>query len=146
VTVPDVVGLDTNCLVYFLEHSDPGRAAYLETHVFEPMSRGAVKGVTSSLTLAELLVPMYRAHAPGDAAAFRAGPEALDGLSMLPVTDDVADLSAEIRGQTGLKLADAVQVATARLAGASALLTNDRRLDRPGVGIAVVVLDDVLDV
>jgi predicted nucleic acid-binding protein len=144
VTIPDVLGLDTNCFVYFLERSDPKRAGYLEQQVFVPMSEGRKRAVTSTLSFGELLVPMYRAGEPGDAAAFRAGIEALHGLTILAVTADVADLSAEIRGGTGLKLVDAVQIATARVAGASALLTNDRRIDRPGVGIDVLVLDDLL--
>ena len=52
--------------------------------------------------------------------------------------------AARIRATTGLKLPDAVSIAAAKMAGAEAYVTNDRRQQRDGTGISVLVLDDLV--
>lgn len=78
-----------------------------------------------------------------EVAEARAALEAPPGLGILPVSADIAQEAARIRAATGVRLPDAVQLASAIAAGADAFLTNDRRLQRPGTGIEVMVLDDL---
>lgn len=49
---------------------------------------------------------------------------------MVPLDADIAESAARLRAALGLKLADAVQVASAVAVGADALVTHDRDLRR----------------
>jgi predicted nucleic acid-binding protein len=64
------------------------------------------------------------------------------GLTLVPLTMAVAEDAAWLRGQGGLDLADAIHVGSARAAGATALITNDRRI-RARADLDVFYLDDL---
>jgi predicted nucleic acid-binding protein len=49
-------------------------------------------------------------------------------LSVVPVTDDIAERAAFLRASQNLKTPDALQLATALLSGANFFLTNDQSL------------------
>lgn len=98
--------------------------------------------MTPALCLAELLVRPHQAGS-GRAAAVRRAVESLPGSSVAALDAAVADLAAEVRATTGLRLADAVVLATARHAGAR-LLTNDVDLVA-AAGSRGLLLDDLLD-
>jgi predicted nucleic acid-binding protein len=61
----------------------------------------------------------------------------------VPATVEIAVEAGFVRGRTGLTLADALHVATARIAGASVLVTNDRRV-RSLPRLEVVQLADLV--
>lgn len=64
------------------------------------------------------------------------------GLDLVPLSAAIAEDAAWLRGRAGMAVADAVHLATARAAGATAFVTNDRRIrSRPGVD--VLYLDDL---
>ena len=90
-------------------------------------------------------------HAPGGAhaSAYAKGhctggevpkaPASTRGITALPLTDTLAELAAQTHASTGLRTLDAIQLATAKAAGAAAFLTNDARLDRlPGLKTLVL--------
>ncbi len=141
--LPKRLALDTNCFIYFFDGTDR-RSQFLESTVFSRMSAGQMSGVTSTVTLAELLSRPYRDGLVDRARELRAAVSALPGLELVDLSAEVADRAARLRGVTGLTLPDAVQVATGILAGAEALLTNDRQLQRAADALPVIVLDDVL--
>jgi predicted nucleic acid-binding protein len=60
------------------------------------------------------------------------------------VDADVTREATRIRSETGMRLPDAIHVATAIVAGADAFLTNDARLNHPRAGLPVLVLDDLI--
>ena len=64
------------------------------------------------------------------------------GITLVPLTANIAEDAAWLRGQGGLDLADAIHVAGARAAGATALITNDRRI-RSRSSLDVFYLDDL---
>jgi predicted nucleic acid-binding protein len=64
------------------------------------------------------------------------------GLRIEPLSAEIAVDAAIIRGSRRIVLADAIHLATARAAGATAFVTNDRRL-RGSVKLEVVYLDDL---
>ncbi len=63
----------------------------------------------------------------------------------MPLDADLARETALVRAVTGLRTPDAVQVATARLSGADAIVTNDRRWAGQVKEPALVMLDDYVE-
>lgn len=136
-----VVGLDSAPLIYFVE-AHPLYRPHLRP-LFEAIELGDIQAVTSSITLTEVLIhPLRQAnkfltmqysdillHSPN--------------LATRSVTSEIATLAAKIRATHGMKMPDAIQLATAQDANAAAFLTNDRGLSsHPGMN--VLVLDDIL--
>jgi len=142
--LPGVIGIDTNCFIYFLDDHRGPRAGWLEAHVFEPLVAHRRRAVTSTLSISELLVRPYAEKRPDRAAALRHALESLPGLSILAVTAEIADVAARLRSGSGLRLPDAIQLATARAGGAEAFLTNDRSLAGADPPLPVLVLDDLV--
>ena len=143
--LPEVIALDTNCFIYFFEGTSHRRADFLADHVFGPLAAGRCRAVTSTVTMAELLSRPYQQGRHEQAKELRAAVEAMPNLAVLPVDLDVADRAARVRGDTGLRLPNALQVATAVAGGAGALVTNDRDVVRASaVGMPVLVLDDLV--
>ncbi len=136
--LPEVLGLDTNCLIYLLEGQSPRRQALME-RVMSPRRRSIV----STLAVAELLVARFRLTAE-HAAEARAAIEGLPGIDIVAVGLEVASRAAAIRAATGLKLPDAVHLATALELGAAGFLTNDAALARVTAVIPVFRVDDLL--
>jgi len=64
-------------------------------------------------------------------------------LSVLPVTDEIAERAAFLRAHYRLKTPDAFQLATALISASHAFLTNDERT--PEIeGFQVLILDRYL--
>jgi RecA-family ATPase len=58
------------------------------------------------------------------------------------VTRDVARRAAQLRARYRLRPADALQMATALVHGATAFVTNDRQLTRLAPVLDIITLDD----
>lgn len=134
------IGIDSNVVIYALEGSGP--ESETARAVFNLMATGACSGVLSILGLIEILVGPAR-HA-GDALAQRYADELtdLEGLAITGIDRDAAIQAAHARAG-GTALADAIHLASARRFGASAFLTNDRRL-KPLRGLEVIALPDLV--
>lgn len=137
-TLPSRIGVDTNCLIYLAEWQGSERQRFLRKRVFD----GSRQIVVSTLALAEILVKAYQSGR--SAAAARSALESLPGVHFVAPTADIAQEAARIRAETGLRLPDAIHVATATVSGAEAFLTNDKRIERPSAGIVVLLLDRLL--
>lgn len=134
------IGLDSNILIYLLETSGP--LADAAARLVDAIEAGTTEAVLSTVGLVEILVGPARA---GDAAAFELTADALRDLLIRVVSLDraTAEDAAWIRGSLGIGLEDAVHLASARNAGATAFVTNDRRL-RSIPRLEVVYLDDLV--
>jgi predicted nucleic acid-binding protein len=118
------VALDTNALIYFLDHTEPYYP--LVAAVFQLAEEGAVEIVVPTLAETELLVGLLR-H--GDAAAQARLGLLLDhfpGLSMAPLDRAAAQAAARLRAALGLATPDALLVGMALAAGCGAIVGNDR--------------------
>jgi predicted nucleic acid-binding protein len=142
-TLPATLALDTNCFIYLFEDEGSARATFLEREVFRPATHGRRQLVTSTLTVAELLVVPFRSGHAERARTVSDALRSLDGLRIVDFDHQLAEAAARLRAQHGVALPDAIQLATAARA-ADALLTNDTRLARSEHGVPVLVLDELL--
>jgi predicted nucleic acid-binding protein len=134
------VGLDSNLFIYLIDDVAPwaGRVAELLVAV----DSGLASAVLSAIGLTEILSGPAR---DGDLARLERNNDdirAISGLSILPLTPEVAVDAAVIRGARAMTLPDAIHLACARAAGATAFITNDRRI-RGSAKLEVVYLDEL---
>ncbi len=134
-----LVALDANVLIYVLDgHAEFGTRARA---VVDAVDTGILAASLATVGQVEILAGPART---GDAARFERTADEIRSIGMTPValTELIAEDAAWIRGQGGLALADAIHVASARAAGATALITNDRRI-RSRPNLDVFYLDDL---
>ncbi len=121
------VYLDTNALIGILEKAEKLDEA--QNLLVEDINSGELEAVTSELALAECLVKPITDR---DEALIKdyMWLLAVDSrfLRVMPVTRDVILEAARIRAGSGIKLPDAIHVATANLADCNAFVSNDKRL------------------
>jgi len=133
------IAVDANVLIYLLEGDEGwGRAARA---LMKAVENGRVAAVLSALGLAEVLTGPARddlAHVERYNDEIRS----IAGLKVVPFEGGLSPDAAVIRGVRRIGLSDAVHMATARAAGATAFVTNDRSL-RSSTKLAVVYLDDL---
>jgi predicted nucleic acid-binding protein len=120
------VALDTMIFIYaFEEH--PVYLPLLKPF-WREVERGKIRVVTSTITLVECLVLPFRAKALELAARYKTLFRDFPHLSVIPVSEEIAEKAAWLRAQNQLKTPDALQMATALDAGCHAFLTNDEDL------------------
>ena len=136
------LGLDTSPFIYYVEDS----ALYSELcdQFFQQIDEGKIEGVTSTLTLTEALILPLRNQEFEKVQLYRTFLGSTPGIRLVPVDFQIANKAADLRVRYNLKTPDALQVATALMAGCEAFLTNDKGLRRV-TELRVLVLDDLLD-
>lgn len=134
------VALDSNVLIYLLEGS--GLLADAAAGLLDAIAAGEGEGVLATLALAEICSGPARAGDPVMVERYADELTSIENVRIVPLSADVAVDAAAIRGSSGLTTADAIHLACARAAGASAFVTNDRRLKSISQ-LEVVYLDDV---
>ena len=135
-----VVYLDTAPLIYAIEeHPDYGTAV---GHLLQAIDEGRLEALTSTLTLAELLVKPFELDRTDLVRAYRSVLTGSAGMRVAPVDVEVAVEAARIRSAHRVRLADAVHLATAVHGGADVFVTNDASLGRCDE-IAVVLVSDL---
>ncbi|MFQ6117089.1 MAG: type II toxin-antitoxin system VapC family toxin [Candidatus Bipolaricaulia bacterium] len=135
------VGADTMVFIYHLE--DHPAYASLTQPLFEAWEEGKSSGVTSVITILEILVKPKR---EGKREAARDYLELLityPNLTIVEVDLGLADLAADLRAKYGIRMPDALQLAAALQAGAGGFITNDGRLKQV-TELEVAVLDELL--
>lgn len=135
------VGLDANVFIYLFEADGPlARAA---AAVLDAISIGRITGITSSLTVTELVVGPVAVGDETMAERYADAVRSVENLHVVPATVEIAADAGFVRGRTGMTLADSVHVTTARTAGATVLLTNDPRI-KPIPHLEVVQLAELV--
>ena len=133
------IALDSNVLIYLLEdHPQFGSSAGV---VVDAIGRGDVSATISTIALVEILGGPAKS---GDGEAFERMADAIRGLEMTVIALDaeLATDAAWLHGSIGGTAADAIHLATARRSGATAFVTNDKRI-RSIARLEVVYLDDI---
>lgn len=134
------LGFDTAPVIYFIE-ANPKYDA-LVTEIFQRITNGVMHGLTSVITLSEVLVQPILQQQVLLQQEYR--DLLLRGMNFetFPVSTGIAERAAELRAQYRLRTPDALQLATAIEAGGQAFLTNDAGLRRV-TALPVLVLDDL---
>ncbi len=110
-----VVGLDTAPLIYFIEEN----STYLPfvRPFFEAVDHGEFRVTTSVLTLTEVLVHPMRQGDHELADQYRRVLLHASQVTVVPVSETIAEEAAQLRARHGLRTPDAIQMATAIRSG-----------------------------
>jgi predicted nucleic acid-binding protein len=120
--------LDTAPVIYYLE-GHPTFSLSMRS-IFDRVSNGDLQIVSSPITLAECSSIPYVQQRP-ELKQDLADILALNRHGIFRITDEVVLIEAvKMRVKYGLKLADAIQVATAIVCNCDAFLTNDLELNK----------------
>jgi predicted nucleic acid-binding protein len=107
------------------------------------MDTGELRCVTSELTVLEVTVLPLRAGEGALADRYESLLTTSRGLTLIPIDREQLYLAARLSARcAGLRTPDAIQLAAALGAGATAFVTNDRALPRVG-GLEIVQLGEV---
>ena len=120
------IAFDANVFIYLFEGT--GALSQAAASLVDAISNGRATGLAATIALSEVIVGPVRADEETMAERYLDAIRSIEHLDVVPATPEITADAGFIRGRKGLTLADAVHVATARAAGASVLVTNDRRL------------------
>ena len=131
----NILFIDTMIFVYLLE--DHPLFGDIASVLVKEIEKGRVKGVTSTLTIAELLTAPAGQGYSSIMHDYELYLTNFPHLEIWPLDVTVARRAANVRGKTKLKMPDAIQVATAQSAKVDAIVTNDRqwlnKVEQPNV-------------
>ena len=134
------LGIDTALIIYFIEAHPLYEA--IVTPIFKLIADRRLTGITSTITLTEVLVQ------PFISANMRLQQEYRDILLYSPdfevirIDVNVAERAAELRARYGLRTPDALQIAAALSSDCEAFVTNDSKLQRV-TELRTLVLDNL---
>ncbi len=117
--------LDSAPVIYFLE-GHPTLAKRFAP-LFEAQAGGHVHFAATTITVCEVLTGPLKAR---DDSAVRRYRAVFDTWQLVELSADIAESAARLRASLGLKIADAIQVASALAINADALVTHDRDFGR----------------
>lgn len=113
--------VDANPIIYILEQHPELEAVFRP--LFEAHEKGLVRLAVTTVTLAEVLLGPLRINNQVLAEHYRS---TLRTWFLVDMDADIAESAARLRATLKLKLADAIQAASALAIGADALVTHDR--------------------
>ena len=134
------LGIDTAPIIYLVEANPRHEAIALA--VFREIDAGRISGVTSVISLGEVLVLPLRQRDRALHERYRSVLLSSRGFRTVSIDAKVAERAADLRATYGMRLPDALQIACSIHEGCQAFLTNDRRLVRVSE-IRVLMLDDL---
>jgi predicted nucleic acid-binding protein len=131
------VYFDTNVFIYLVE----GYAAFQTSlnEIRESILHQEAEIFTSELTLCEVLVLPFRSNNTEVVNIYRQLIEESGAFTLLPTKRETYIRASLIRAQMGLKMADAIHMATAVEYGCEVFVSNDTGLKVPK-GMALVGL------
>ena len=120
--------IDTAPLIYLIEGED-NFATSVENQLRQWIEAEENLS-TSTLTLLELLVVPMKQENKHLVQKYRALLQDILSEPLIPLSEAISEMAAQIRGATGFKTPDSIQLATALYAGADIFYTNDKRLSK----------------
>lgn len=137
----ETIGLDTSPFIYLWERHP--RYLTLCEALFRHLKEPNVKGITSIITLIEVCVLPKRQGRQDLVQAYEQALLHSQQVLVLPVEAALARRAVILRAEYNIRVPDALQIAAALEAGATAFVTNDQRLALVNE-LHVLQLDDYL--
>ncbi|MDD5368053.1 MAG: type II toxin-antitoxin system VapC family toxin [Anaerolineaceae bacterium] len=135
------VGLDTSVFIYHFEKHPI--YSPLTQELLSDIEKGVRKGITSTITLMEIIVKPLSLGRYDIARKYEALLMNFPNLEVVDLDRDVIRQAARLRAEYRLRPPDALQVSACLLGGAEAFITNDHQLDRLKEKMDIVILDDL---
>lgn len=135
------VGIDSMVFIYHLEAA-PQCVPFTDV-LFRLLEEGELEGITSTITLLEILV---KPRLEGNNVAvedYRMLLNTFPNLNLVGVDAQVAERASELRAKYGLKTPDAIQITAALVRETPAFVTNDSSLKKVGE-LDVLVMKEFL--
>ncbi len=138
-----LVAFDTAPLIYYIEENR--NYLPLVADLFEAIDNGSARGMTSVLTLQEVLVKPLRDGRADIADKYRQILTDSLNITLYPIGEAICETAAQLRSRYAwLRTPDALQIATALNYQAEIIITNDERWQRLSE-IDVTVLQYLID-
>ena len=137
-----IIGLDTSIFIYHLE--DHPRYQPSTQELLAGVQAGQRMAVTSVITVMELTVHPWQLERSAVAREYEALLVHFPNLMLADVTRAVARRAAQLRARYNVRPADALQAAATLLNGATAFVTNDRKLVRLTPELNVLILESFI--
>lgn len=122
------IGIDTPVFIYHIGQSSARASA--ATDLLRAVEDGRFEGITSVVTLLEVMIRPLRLGRPEIADAYGALLADIPNLAIVDLDTNAVRIGAELRATYGLRTPDALQIAACLVHGAEAFVTNVRRLRR----------------
>jgi len=135
------LALDSNLFIYLFEAG--GSEARTFSSLLDAAEGLGTTLIVSSLALAEVSVGPAAIQDEVMADRYADAIRSIRGVTIVPMTADIAVDAGLLRGRAGYSQADAIHLATARQAGAAVFVTNDRRI-RSTPHLDIVQLADLV--
>ena len=137
-----LIGADTMVFIYHLE--DHPVYAPLTEMIFESWEAGSTFGITSIITLLEILVKPKRDRNSDAVRDYKEILTTYPNLRLVNLDPELADRASDLRAKYNLKTPDAIQIAATLQAGGIAFITNDPAFKRV-TEIEVLMLNDLIE-
>lgn len=132
---------DTNVFIYALEGHEEYKTVLAQ--IFTQVAEENLSTITSEISLAECLVKPVKDNNEAAIAAYKKHIASNSLLNVISIDRNILIESASLRCELGLKLPDAIHMATAVAKDCKTFITNDRKLKTPE-GMQQVYLKDLL--
>ena len=129
------ISLDTNIFVGVL-NKEPSSAD--SRKILDQIDSGALDCVVSTLVIAEMCAGYHMAGRTKEKDDFLTHLQASQSYEIVDLSTGIADQAGRIKAETGLKLPDAIVVASAMKGDAEFLVSNDELLKKAAKFIRVL--------
>lgn len=137
------VGLDTTIFIYHFENHPI--YSPLTEELLSSIEKGVRKGITSSITLMEIIVKPLSLGRYDVARKYEALLMNFPNLEVVDLDRNVIRQAARLRAEYRIRPPDALQVSACILSGAEVFITNDRRIGQLREIKEIIILDDLLE-
>ncbi len=137
-----MIGLDTAIFIFHFEENQ--KYLKITSAILGAIEEGKVKGVTSIITLMEILAKPKAENNQTAVEEYKFVLNTFPNLKVLNIDTRIAEKAAELKARYGITSRDAIQAATSILNGADTFITNDPNL-RKVEEIKVLTLDEMLE-
>lgn len=134
--------IDTN-IILNAKNSTELHSAY-SSQLLDMIEDGLIRGIISTVSIAELCTGYYSQGDVKGKEEFLAHLISNKSLEIIDLSTKIADTAAMIRSETGLRLPDAIIIATGLIKDAQYFVTNDKELDKASRYLQVISAKDLV--